>query len=116
MGALLRAARACTHHASGAVRTTSPGTRAPLPRRRSRCDAHRMSTPKVSRAHRGGVYALVVAATVTAFLAVFAICVQRQVLDGDNWTTSSSRLLEDPTIRTAVAGYLSPPPTPRAPP
>jgi hypothetical protein len=65
-----------------------------------------MSTPDVRRAHRGGVYALVVAATVTAFLAVLAIWVQRQVLDGDNWTASSSRLLEDPTIRTAVAGYL----------
>src|SRR3954462_525412 len=65
-----------------------------------------MSTPEIRHAHRGGVYALVVAATVTAFLAVLAIWVQRQVLDGDNWTNSSSRLLEDPTIRTAVAGYL----------
>jgi hypothetical protein len=65
-----------------------------------------MSTPDVRRAHRGGVYALVVAATVTAFLAVLAIWVQRQVLDGDNWTASSSRLLEDPAIRTAVSGYL----------
>src|SRR3954468_5919443 len=65
-----------------------------------------MSTSDVRRAHRGGVYALVVAATVTAFLAVLAVWVQRQVLDGDNWTNSSSRLLEDPTIRTAVAGYL----------
>src|SRR4051794_27933713 len=65
-----------------------------------------MSTPEIRRAHRGGVYALVVAATITAFLAVLAIWVQRQALDGDNWTTSSSRLLEDPTVRTAVAGYL----------
>src|SRR4051794_7603725 len=65
-----------------------------------------MSTPEIRRAHRGGVYALVVAATVTAFLAVLAIWVQRQVLDGDNWTASSSRLLEDPAIRTAVSGYL----------
>src|SRR4051812_13091603 len=65
-----------------------------------------MSTPDVRRAHRGGVYALVVAATVTAFLAVLAIWVQRQVLDGDNWTASSTRLLEDPTVRAAVSGYL----------
>src|SRR3954462_13564168 len=64
-----------------------------------------MSTSDVRRAHRGGVYALVVAATVIAFMAVLAIWVQRQVLDGDNWTATSSRLLEDPAIRTAVSGY-----------
>jgi hypothetical protein len=65
-----------------------------------------MSTSEVRRRHRGGVYAVVVAATVTAFLAILAIWVQRQVLDGDNWTASSSRLLEDPAIRTSVSGYL----------
>jgi len=65
-----------------------------------------MSTPDVRRPRRPGVYALIVAGTVTAFLAVLAIWVQRQVLDENNWTTSSSRLLEDPAIRTAVSDYL----------
>jgi hypothetical protein len=65
-----------------------------------------MTRSEVRRSHRGGVYALVVAATVTAFLAVLAIWVQRQVLNGDNWTASSSQLLEDPAIRSAVSGYL----------
>ena len=37
---------------------------------------------------------------------MLAVWVQRQVLDGDNWTASSSQLLEDPAIRTAVSGYL----------
>jgi hypothetical protein len=65
-----------------------------------------MATSEVRRAHRGGVYALLVAGTVAAFLSIMAIWVQRQVLDGDNWTRSSSQLLEDPAIRTAVSGYL----------
>jgi hypothetical protein len=66
-----------------------------------------MSTSDAApRAHRATVYALVVAATVTGFLAVFAVWIQRQVLNGDNWTASSSRLLEDPAIRSQVSGYL----------
>jgi hypothetical protein len=63
-------------------------------------------SPDAPRRRRGAVYALLVAATITAFLAVLAVWVQRQVLDGDNWTSSSSQLLEDPAIRTAVSGYL----------
>ena len=65
-----------------------------------------MATSDVRRPHRGGVYALVVAGTIAGLLAILAIWVQRQVLDGDNWTRSSSQLLEDPAIRTAVSGYL----------
>jgi hypothetical protein len=52
------------------------------------------------------VYALLVVATITAVLAIFAVWVQRQVLDGENWTRSSSELLDDPAIRAAVSGYL----------
>jgi hypothetical protein len=58
------------------------------------------------RPRRGAVYALLVAATITAFLAVLAVWVQRQVLDGDNWTKSSTELLEDRAIRTAVSAFL----------
>ena len=64
------------------------------------------NSAKAPRAHRGAVYALLVAATITAFLAVFAVWVQRQVLNGDNWTRSSSQLLQDTAIRTTVSGYL----------
>jgi Short C-terminal domain len=65
-----------------------------------------MATSDVRLPHRGGVYALVVAGTIAAFLSILAIWVQRQVLDGDNWTRSSSQLLEDPAIRSVVSGYL----------
>src|SRR5258705_9940254 len=66
-----------------------------------------MSTPAdVRRPRRGVVYALLAAATITGVLAILAVWVQRQVLDSDNWTASSSKLLEDPAIRSAVSGYL----------
>lgn len=41
-----------------------------------------------------------------AFLAVFALWINRQVMDTDNWTETSSQMLADPAIRTAVSGYL----------
>jgi hypothetical protein len=52
------------------------------------------------------VYALLVAATITGVLAILAVWVQRQVLDSDNWTAASSKLLQDPAIRSAVSAYL----------
>ena len=55
---------------------------------------------------RGIALTLTVVGTVVAFLAVFAIWVQRQALDTENWTNSSSQLLEDPAIRSAVSAYL----------
>jgi hypothetical protein len=55
---------------------------------------------------RGIAMTLIVVGTVVAFLAVFAIWVQRQALDTENWTNSSSQLLEDPAIRSAVSAYL----------
>jgi len=52
------------------------------------------------------VYALLAIASVAGFLAVLALWAQRQALDSDNYTESSSQLLEDPQIRSAVATYL----------
>ena len=49
-------------------------TDAPLPAQRRRCDAARMATSDVRLPHRGGVYALVVAGTIAAFLSILAIC------------------------------------------
>jgi hypothetical protein len=51
--------------------------------------------------------ALVVAASVAAFLAIAAIWIDRQVLDTDNWTEASSELLESPAIRSQIANYLT---------
>ena len=50
--------------------------------------------------------ALVVLASIVAFVAMFSVWVNRQVLNTDNWTATSSRLLEEPVIRDRVAGFL----------
>jgi hypothetical protein len=49
---------------------------------------------------------LVVLGTLLAFLAILAIWVSRQALETDQWTKTSSELLESPAVQTAVAGYL----------
>ena len=59
-----------------------------------------------SRTRRGVAVALVVVASVLAFVAVPAIWLNRQVLNTDNWTHTSSELLADPVIRAQVADYL----------
>jgi hypothetical protein len=50
---------------------------------------------------------LVVAATIVAFLAVLSIWVNRQVLNTDNWTQTSSELLQQPVIRNQLAARLT---------
>jgi Short C-terminal domain len=64
------------------------------------------STPP-SRAHRRTALALVVVASLLAFLAIFALWANRQLLDTDNWTETSSSLLEDDDIRGQVATFLT---------
>ena len=58
------------------------------------------------RPRRNLVRAAIALASVLAFFAVFAIWAKRQLLETDTWTDTSSRLLEDEEIRTAVSGYL----------
>src|SRR3954469_13717935 len=58
------------------------------------------------RGHRVAAMALVVAGTITALLAIGGLWINRQALDTDNWTDTSSQMLEDPAIRSALSGYL----------
>src|SRR5262245_26237663 len=60
----------------------------------------------MSRGRRRTVKALVALGSVLAFLSVFAIWVERQALNTDDWVETSDRLIQDETIRTAVADYL----------
>ena len=41
--------------------------------------------------------------TLLAFLAIFALWANRQLLDTDNWTDTSSQLLEDDDIRSQMS-------------
>ena len=60
----------------------------------------------MGRGRRRTVKALVALGSVLAFLSVFAIWVERQALDTDDWVSTSGRLLENEEIRTKLADYL----------
>jgi hypothetical protein len=53
------------------------------------------------------VVALLVVATLIAFLAVFSIWVNRQALNTDNWVDTSGKLLRNDEIRTQLSNYLA---------
>jgi hypothetical protein len=49
---------------------------------------------------------LVILGTLLAVLSIMAVWVGRQALETEQWTQTSSQLLEDPAVQTALAGYL----------
>ena len=55
---------------------------------------------------RRTVKALVALGSVLAFLSIFAIWVERQALNTNDWVDTSDQLLQDSTIRAAVGDYL----------
>src|SRR4051795_10743383 len=55
---------------------------------------------------RGFAVTLVVLASIAAFLAIFSLWANRQLLNTENWTTTSSKLLAKPMVRDRVAGFL----------
>jgi hypothetical protein len=55
---------------------------------------------------RGWARALVVLASILAFTAILAVWANRQLLNTDNWTRTSTQLLENRTIRDQLAGYV----------
>ncbi len=62
--------------------------------------------PGSSRGRRVSVGLLIGAGTVLALLAILSLWIARQALETDQWTRTSSKLLENPAVQTAVAGYL----------
>ena len=52
------------------------------------------------------VKGLVVLGSVLAFLSVFAIWIERQALNTDDWVTTSGKLIQNSTIRSALGDYL----------
>src|SRR4051812_20525428 len=61
---------------------------------------------RLPRRRRGLVATLLVFAVLTGFVGMFAVWVNRQALNTDNWTQTSERLLAHPEIQKAVGGYL----------
>jgi len=61
---------------------------------------------EASRARRIWVRVVLTVATLLAVLAIFAIWANRQLLNPSNWADTSTELLQKPTIRSALSGYL----------
>src|SRR3954464_2236632 len=62
--------------------------------------------PAMGRGRRRTVRALVILGSLLAFLSVFAIWIERQALNTDDWVSTSGKLLHDQKIREAVGNYL----------
>jgi hypothetical protein len=62
------------------------------------------SSPK--RAHRVLVPVLLTLATLIGFAGAFAVWVNRQALNTDNWTTTSGKLLADAKVQKALSAYM----------
>jgi Short C-terminal domain len=60
----------------------------------------------MSRGRRRTVRALVILGSILAFLSVFAIWIERQALNTDDWVSTSGRLIHNQKIREAVGNYL----------
>ena len=71
-------------------------------------DAERPSGtgPVAKRVHRFLVPGLLVLATVVGIAATFALWVNRQALNTSNWSSTSSKILEDKKVQTALSAYL----------
>jgi hypothetical protein len=61
---------------------------------------------QLPRGRRYAVRALLVLATVVAVLSIVSVWANRQLLNADNWANTSTALLENPAVKTAVSGYL----------
>ena len=58
------------------------------------------------RAHRLLALVLIFIASLLTLLAIFAVWANRQLLNTDNWTKTSSELIENDAIRTQVSTFL----------
>ncbi len=61
---------------------------------------------RLPRGRRYAVRTLLVLATVLAVLSIVSVWANRQLLNADNWANTSTQLLADPAVKTAVSGYL----------
>jgi len=64
------------------------------------------SPPRLARGRRYAVRTLLVLGTIVAVLAIVAVWANRQLLNAENWSSTSTALLQNSAIRTAVSGYV----------
>jgi hypothetical protein len=66
------------------------------------------SGPVAQAAHPNRIWVrlILAVATVLAIFAIFAVWANRQLLNPENWSKTSTALLQKQAVRTALAGYL----------
>ncbi len=88
-------------------RTPEPPVKGPLePPTEPLPTAPAQALAAAPHARHWGINAIFVLAVIVGVFAVLAVWVNRQVLNTDNWTNTSSRLLADPKIEAAVGNLL----------
>jgi hypothetical protein len=72
-----------------------------------------MSTPaspssgvQLGRGRRIAIWSLVVLASLIGLVSILSIWVNRQLFDNHNWNTTSTRLIQDPAVQSALSTYL----------
>ena len=61
---------------------------------------------KLGKGRRRGIRFLVAVGSILAFLTIFSVWLERQVLNTDDWVNTSAELIEDETVRIAISEYL----------
>jgi hypothetical protein len=65
-----------------------------------------MRAMNLSRGRRIGIWSLLIAGGITAVLTIFAVWAARQLLDEDRWNDTTTALVADPAVQTALADFL----------
>jgi hypothetical protein len=63
-------------------------------------------TSPLSRRRRLAIWSLIGLASLLAIVAILATWVNRQILDNGSFETTSTRLVQDPAIQSALSTYL----------
>ncbi len=63
--------------------------------------------PNTGRGRRIAYWVVLVLTTLLATLAIFGVWANRQLLNTDNWTETSTKLLENPAIRDQTAAFIT---------
>lgn len=64
------------------------------------------AAPKASRGRRISVRIILVIAAILTVISIFAVWANRQILDANHWSDTSTALLQDEAVRTQISDYL----------
>jgi hypothetical protein len=70
-------------------------------------DASVQTQDHAGRGRRIAYWIVLVLTTILATLAIFGVWANRQLLNSDNWTETSTKLLENPAIRAQTATFMT---------